>query len=376
MRFAFVAVMVVHGLIHLLGFVKAFGLAEVSQLSGATIVELGPAWVRPLGVLWLVAAVLIVAAMLMFVVGAPAWWQLGAIGLVLSQALIVLMWRDARAGTIANLVLAIAVAMAWGQARFDRATDDAIAGLLARTPAADAPARAVVTEAEVAALPAPVARWLRRAGVIGRPRVATVWLRQRGRLRTAADKPFLAARAEQTFAVDPPGFVWAVRTRMKGLPIVGRDSYLDGRGRMLITASGLVPIVDATGPAIDQGALVRFLGEMIWFPSAALAPYVTWRAIDDRTAEATMSHRGVTASARFTIDDDGRPTAFAARRYLGSGADARLEDWYVPLSAWDRFDGVEVATRGNVIWKLAAGDFDYYQWELTALAHDPAPPTR
>jgi hypothetical protein len=108
----------------------------------------------------------------------------------------------------------------------------------------------------------------------------------------------------------------------------------------------------------------------MWFPSAALAPYLTWRAIDDRTAEVTMSHRGVTASARVTIDDDGRPTAFAARRYLGSGADARLEDWYVPLSAWARFDGVEVATRGRVIWKLAAGDFDYYEWELTALEHD------
>ena len=130
------------------------------------------------------------------------------------------------------------------------------------------------------------------------------------------------------------------------------------------------PIVDATGPTIDQGTLLRFLGEIIWFPGAALAPYLTWRALDDVTAEATMTHGGVTATARFTIDADGRVTGFRARRYMDDRTGAHLEDWYVPIDAWARFDGVEVATRGAVIWQLAAGNFEYYRWEITALEHD------
>jgi hypothetical protein len=225
----------------------------------------------------------------------------------------------------------------------------------------------MVTAADVAALPSPVSRWLWRAGVVGRPRVRTARLRQRGELRSGLDQPFAPASAEQYVTVDPPGFVWTVRLTMKGLPVRGRDAYLEGHGRMLITVGGLVPIVDARGAAIDQGSLLRFLGEMVWYPSAALAPYLRWHPVDDRTAEVTMSHRGVTASGRLTIDDAGRVVRFDARRYLGTGVDARLEDWTVPMTAWARFDGVEVPVRGSVTWELASGPFEYYRWELISL---------
>lgn len=367
MRIAFVVIVVLHGLIHLLGFVKAFGLAEVPQLTGATTVALGPGWVRPIGALWLAAAALIVGAAVMLALGMDGWWRIGAIGLVLSQALIVYAWRDARAGTLANVVLALGVTLGWGQARFDRATDAAIARLFAGVSATPAPA---VTAAEVATLPTPVARWLTRAGVIGRPAARAVRVEQRGRMRSGVGKPFAPVVAEQYYAIDEPGFVWAVRLSLKGVPIAGRDAYLGGHGRMLIAAGGLVPVVDATGPQIDQGTLLRFLGEMVWFPSAALAPYLRWQAIDDTTAEVTMTWREVSASGRFTIDGEGRVTGFAAKRYFGSGERARLEDWWVPMTAWARFDGVEVPVRGSVIWKLAAGDFDYYQWEMRALEYD------
>ena len=278
------------------------------------------------------------------------------------------MWLASVASIVAVVVL-IVVAAAWGGARFDRVTDDAIALLYAGVRRPE-PSAAPITDAAIDALPPPVARWLRRAGVIGRPPVSNARLRQRGEMRTAPGQPFVGAHAEQYFAVEPPGFVWAVRLRMKGLPIAGRDAYLDGRGRMLITVGGLVPIVDATGSTIDQGTLLRFLGEIIWFPGAALAPYITWRAIDDVTAEATMTHGGVTATARFTVDADGRVTGFRARRYMDDRGGAHLEDWYVPIDAWARFDGVEVGTRGAVIWQLAAGAFEYYRWEITALEHD------
>jgi hypothetical protein len=54
MRVLFAIIVVVHGLLHVLGFAKAFGLAELPQLT------------RPIsqfiGTLWLVAALLFVAA--------------------------------------------------------------------------------------------------------------------------------------------------------------------------------------------------------------------------------------------------------------------------------------------------------------------------
>jgi hypothetical protein len=40
-------------------------------------------------------------------------------------------------------------------------------------------------------------------------------------------------------------------------------------------------------PQVDQGALLRLLGEMMWFPTAfADSRYVSWTTIDDQSAEA------------------------------------------------------------------------------------------
>jgi hypothetical protein len=50
-----------------------------------------------------------------------------------------------------------------------------------------------------------------------------------------------------------------------------------------------------------------------------------------------------------------------AQRSYGGGA---LETWVIPATAWTVIRGIEMPVRGGAVWKLAAGDFDYYQWEI------------
>lgn len=181
-------------------------------------------------------------------------------------------------------------------------------------------------------------------------------------MRTAPDQTYMAAEARQYFIVDEPGFVWNVDvTMMRVVPVVGRDTYIDGRGRMFIKAGGLITVADGTGPKFDQGTALRFLGEIIWFPSAALAPYITWESIDERQAKATLTFKGVTASAVFEFDDRGRFAGLTAQRYYNGGS---LETWVIPVTEWNTIRGIEMPVRGGAVWKLAAGDFDYYKWEI------------
>ncbi|HEX6243514.1 MAG TPA: hypothetical protein VFZ61_21525, partial [Polyangiales bacterium] len=44
-------------------------------------------------------------------------WIVATLGVLLSQALIVLQWQDAKAGTVANLVIACAIAFTLADAR-------------------------------------------------------------------------------------------------------------------------------------------------------------------------------------------------------------------------------------------------------------------
>src|SRR6187401_2645801 len=105
MRWIPIAVLGVHGLIHLMGFAKGFGYTDPPQLTQ----PISRAW----GLGWLAAAVLVTTTTALLAVGARSYWIAGAFALLVSQAVIVSAWRDAWAGTAANALLLLIVAYGW-----------------------------------------------------------------------------------------------------------------------------------------------------------------------------------------------------------------------------------------------------------------------
>ena len=103
MRTTFAIFLVAHGLIHLLGFAKAFHFAELPQLTRPV-----PA---PMGILWLAAALLfLLAAGALFVW--PRWWYaIGAVAIAASMVAILPSWDDARFGAVANLIALVGVVL-------------------------------------------------------------------------------------------------------------------------------------------------------------------------------------------------------------------------------------------------------------------------
>src|SRR6266540_1088236 len=123
-------------------------------------------------------------------------------------------------------------------------------------------ASGIVTEAMLQDLPEPVRRYLTYTGVVGKPLVGTVHLRQKGKMRLGAGQPWLPLDAEQYYSVRPPGFVWSGTIHLGPLPLArARDRYLDGNGNMLIKAGSVVTVADATGAEMDQGSMMRYLSE-------------------------------------------------------------------------------------------------------------------
>jgi hypothetical protein len=262
-----------------------------------------------------------------------------------------------------------AVTFGFGSWRFAQLVRADVESLLASA----APRRAgVVTEEMVGALPEPARRFLTYTGVIGRPFVRTVRLKQTGRIQVAAGRPWFALRAEQHFSVWPPGFVWQAVVPAEALPLLrAKDSFLDGSGRMLITAAGLVPMVDATGLEFDQGEMVRFLSEMMWFPTAFLGENVSFEPVDDGSARVSLTHRGQTATGTIFVDEDGTVTRFEADRYYpGDDGKPSLRRWSTPVDAYGEFNGLRVPVRVRAVWHLPGGDLEYIRITLTELLYD------
>ena len=102
MRHLFALFLLAHGLIHLLGFAKAFGLADLPQLTQ----PVSPFY----GVMWLTAALLFAAAAAALFVWPRWWWAIGASAIVASTLAIAPSWADAKFGALANVVAMAGVA--------------------------------------------------------------------------------------------------------------------------------------------------------------------------------------------------------------------------------------------------------------------------
>ena len=231
----------------------------------------------------------------------------------------------------------------------------------------------VVTEQMLAGLPEPVRRYLRYTGVVGKPFVHTVRLTQKGRMRPGPGQPWMRLEAEEHYSVRPPGFVWGGTLHLG--PIAAgraRDMYMDGRGQMLVKVASLFTVVDASGEEMDQGAMMRYLSEMIWFPSALLADNVSFQPVDAGSARVTLTDHGRTASATLFFDEEGRLTDFVAERYRMIDGSSELATWSTPITEYGEFEGLRLPIRGKAVWKLPGGDFEYIEVTVTRLEYDSA----
>jgi hypothetical protein len=97
----FSILLLLHGMIHILGFVKAFKFADITQFTQNIS--------KPLGVLWLISALLfILTAFFVFI--NINWWLMLAIPVIItSQILILISWHDAKYGTALNIIILIVV---------------------------------------------------------------------------------------------------------------------------------------------------------------------------------------------------------------------------------------------------------------------------
>ena len=348
------SVIALHGIIHLMGFSGEWKLGPNGRFFGKTIIDLSENTSKLVGVLWLLTCILLLLSTFAYYSRKEWFWIVGIAGLAISQTLIVLYWPDAKWGTIVNAILVLVILSAAGRVNFGKMVKVEVSNLVSAT-SGD---RSRISEEEVSALPNIIQTWLRKAHVVGRDMPASIYVTQKGFLRTDVHGEWMPFDAEQVFTINPPGFVWNATIHTdKFIDIAGRDKYENGTGNMLIRAASLITIADRSGKEIDQGSLIRYMAEIIWFPHAVVSDYLDWEQIDSTHARVTMSYHDVTASGIYTFDKNGFPIAFEAERYGEFDGKFSKETWAVTATNFGDFEGVSIGNASEVTWKLKKGDF-------------------
>lgn len=229
----------------------------------------------------------------------------------------------------------------------------------------------VITTDILESLPGPVQRYMNFTGVLGKAWIHTVRLNQTGRFRTAADRPWMSMRAVQTYTIEPPSFTWEASFKLFGLPLLRAvDQYASGHGHMLGKLAGIYTLFDERGEELDQGAMLRYLSEMIWFPIAFLHENITWEAIDDGCAQVTLTDGEESVSGKLIIDSEGRPINFSAMRYREDKGNYSLDAWSTPITDYDERAGLMLPVRGQAMWHLETGPLCYIELEIGEIEYN------
>ena len=221
-----------------------------------------------------------------------------------------------------------------------------------------------VRDADLADLPHAVQRYLHFMGVVGRPRDVSFRAHFRGRFRMRPGQHFMPCEVWQYDSVEIAR-LFHMRIDCAGfVPMVGRDSYVRGHGRMRGKLLGIVTVADGQGPKFDIGELSTYLNDAVLLaPSMLLTTGVTWAAVDNTSFDVSLTDAGRTATARVFLDERGAPRDFSTSdRFAALPGGLVRAEWTTPVSGWTTVDGRSMPTRGAAVWHLPEGEFTYAEF--------------
>ncbi|MDZ7315902.1 MAG: hypothetical protein ONB24_07250 [candidate division KSB1 bacterium] len=360
-RILFFLLLLLHGQIHLLGFLKAFDLAALKELP-LTIS-------RQQGLLWAAAETLFSLAAVLFLLKVQALWAVAAAAAVLSQALIFGAWQEAKFGTSANLVIFLVALVAWAGWNYEASYRRDVKNALRNTHAKSEQ----LSETDVVHLPQPVRRYLNYVGVFGREKVTHFKAVFGGQLRQEKGDWFEIRSEQYNFFTDEPSRLFFIKAVMKGLPVQGYHTFRNGSATMRIKLFSLIPIIDAAGKEMDVSETVTLLNDLcLMAPATLIDPRFHWEEIDDRTAKVYLSINGMTVSAVLMFDEDGRLLNFVSEdRYALSGKTFRRLRWSTPISEYVELNGLRLPGKAEMIYAYPEGDFAYGRFILKDIVYNP-----
>lgn len=233
-----------------------------------------------------------------------------------------------------------------------------------------------LTEALIAPLPAPVQRYLRVCGWVGRPLPRSVQVDFDAEMFSQPGAAGMRGPAVQLDRFDLPRRLFFMQTRMSGLPVAVLHDYAGVQASMRVRVASLFDVVKLQGEALARTETVTLLNDLCFFAPAWLVDArLAWTAGDDRHCAVSFTQGPHKVRAELVFNGAGELVDFHSedRGALQKDGSLRLLRWSTPMRDYREFDGHRVATRGDAVYRYPEGDFAYGRFELRQIHFDVAP---
>lgn len=213
-------------------------------------------------------------------------------------------------------------------------------------------------------LPQPVQRYFRHVLQQGQPYISYVRLQHEGKFKSDLKKEWAPITGEQYFTASKPGFIWKGKTKL----FTACDQYSTNKGRLTVSLFSIFPVVDGSGSTYDQGELLRWLGESVWFPTNLLpSDALYWLPVDDTTAELHFNYKPFQLTYSVTFNKTGEIVQLETKRYLN---EKNIETWIGRLYDYKKVNNVVIPARIEAIWKLKETEYPYARFQVKEIQYN------
>jgi hypothetical protein len=358
LKYIFAFILLIHGSIHFMGFAKAYNYGNITQLTKYIS--------KPAGSLWLITAILFMAAVLLFLFKKESWPYIAIVAAVTSQILIITVWKDAKLGTILNIIILFVAIASWAMYHFKMGFIADVKKQISQTVFSNDD---LLTEDDIASLPAPVQKYIRYTGAVNKPKVKNIKIVFDGEMRDKGKEFFKFTSVQYNF-FDKPTRLFFMEAKMYGTTVPGYHCYQNERATMQIKLLGLFNVVDLKGPEMNKAETVTVFNDMcLMAPATLIDKRIEWTPIDRLSAKATFKNGVNRISAILYFNEHGQLINFISDdRYAVS--DMRQYRFSTPVREYMQTDGRNIWKYGETRWHYPEGEFVYGKFTLKSIDYN------
>jgi hypothetical protein len=361
-KYLFIFITVLHGLIHFVGFAKAFNYANFNQLTK----EIS----KPMGILWFVTAILFVLCVIFYHFKKESWVYFAFIAIVFSQYLIVNNWQDAKFGTIANVLIMIVAVIGFFQINFKNEYRNEVKIGLLQTKNIQ---KNILTEALIKDLPESVQKYIRYTNCIGKPVVNNFRIDFSGKIRSHEKPVWMYLTSEQYNFMPSPTRLFYLDAIMKNLPVAGFHCYKNGIAYMDIRLLSMFKVEFQKGDVMNVSETVTFFNDMcVMAPATLIDKRIEWLEVENNKVKASFTNNGITISAWLYFNEKGEMVNFVSEdrsALLANGQTVKLK-WSTPMRDYKNINEYKLASYAEAINTYPDGDFTYATFELKNIGYN------
>ena len=301
LKYLFAFILLIHGLIHFMGFAKAYNYGNITQLTKYIS--------KPVGLLWLITAILCIVAVLLFLLKKESWPYIAIVAAVISQILIITVWKDAKFGTILNVIVLFVAIASYATYHFEMGFKADVKRHIAQTNFLN---NDLLTEADIVSLPIPIQKYIRYAGAINKPKLKNMKIVFDGEMRDKGKDFFKFISVQYNF-FDDPTRLFFMKARMYGTTVPGYHCYQNATATMQVKLIGLFNVVNVKGTEMNKAETVTVFNDMcLMAPASLIDKRIEWKTIDSLSAKAIFKNGVNKITAILYFNEQGQLVNFTS----------------------------------------------------------------